>query len=103
MKHLKLVKMNYSHSEQLLPSSIIYMVLHNGKKIAAKEDAVLTFIENNYDYSDDLDHVQVYELCKAKLDAEFQEVMTRYYNEVVCKSSEFKSANREQQTIRRVG
>lgn len=89
---------NYSHSEQTLPSDIIYMVLHNGAKIAAKEDAVLTFIENNYDYSDELDDVQVYEWCKSKLDAEFQEVMTRYYNEVVCKSSEFKSANREQQT-----
>lgn len=74
------------------------MVLNNGTKIAAKEDAVLTFIENNYDFPDELDSVEVWNECKAKLDNWFEEIMTRYYNEVVCKSSEFKSFNTETQT-----
>lgn len=94
---------NYSHSEQAENSPLIYMVLKDGKKIASKEDSVLTFIENNYDYSDDLDSVEVYEWCKNKLDDDFQSVMANYYKKVICTTSEFKSANREQRTIREVG
>lgn len=95
----------YDHSEQT--GSVITILLTNGAKINVTEEKAIEFAMRKYDYpnEDDMYDDELYVAATYKLDKDFDEVMCRYYNEVIMASSvsEFKSANREQETIRRVG
>lgn len=90
----------YDHSEQT--GSVITILLTNGAKINVTEEKAIEFAIGNYDYpdEDDMDDSELYVAATYKLDKYFDEVMSRYYNEVIMASSvsEFKSANREQET-----
>lgn len=98
------MKTLYDHSEQT--GSVITILLTNGAKINVTEEKAIEFAMANYDYpnEDDMDDTELYEAASDKLDADFDEVMSRYYNEVIMASSvsEFKSANREQETRKAV-
>lgn len=98
------MKTLYDHSEQT--GSVITILLTNGARIPVQEEKAIEFAMENYDYpnEDDMDDSELYVSAAYKLDECFDEVMIRYYNEVIMTSttSDFKSVNKEQETIRRV-
>lgn len=99
------MKTLYDYSEQT--GSVITMLLTNGVKINVTEEKAIEFAMANYDYpnEDSLDDSELYAAASDKLDNDFDGVMSKYYNNVILKGNptEFKSGNRTQETIRRVG